>query len=170
MDIKIAVGNDPKNSHIYQLDDTDKRLLQLLQENFPLVECPWSELGSKMGLSEEQVIGRVENLCAANVIRKIGAIVDNSKIGYTSATLVALRVPESKVNAVASVINRYGNISHNYERDCEYNVWFTLVAKSGQELTCVIDEILQEAGLSQNDVLSLPTVQRFKINVNFRLV
>jgi DNA-binding Lrp family transcriptional regulator len=152
------------------LDDVDKCLLQLLQEDFPLVEYPWRELGVRLGVSEQQVFSRVENLCAAGVIRRIGPIVDLSKTGYSFTTLVALRVPEDKVDAVALIINDYsraGNVSHNYEREHEYNVWFTLAAGSEHELSCMLSEVLQRAGLSQSDVLNLPTVKRFKINVNF---
>jgi len=167
--MELALSEGLKKSPIYQLDDIDKRLVQLLQEDFPLVERPWNEIGSKVGLSEKQVIARIEDLCKVNVIRKIGSVIDSSKVGYTSATLVALRVPENQIDHVASVINQYSNSSHNYERDHEYNVWFTLVAKNPQELTHTIDEIVHKTGLNQVDVLNLPTAQRFKVNVNFRL-
>jgi siroheme decarboxylase len=152
-----------------QLDNTDKQILQLLQENFPLVEHPWKELSSKIGIPETQLVKRIEKMYTAGVIRKIGPVVDPTKIGYNSATLIALRVPENKVDEVATVINQYGNISHNYEREHEYNVWFTLVGKNPQELAQIVEEILLRTSLSQNDVLNLPTTQRFKINVNFQL-
>jgi DNA-binding Lrp family transcriptional regulator len=165
---KLALDEVIKGS--YQLDDTDKKLLQLLQDEFPLIESPWNEISRKTGIPEKQIITRIEKLYDIGVIRKIGPVVDHSKIGYPSATLVALRVPESQIDTVASVINQYDNISHNYEREHKYNVWFTLVAKNEQEMTHTINEILQKTGLSQNDVLNLPTVQRFKINVNFKLI
>jgi len=152
-----------------QLDKIDRQILQVLQEDFPLANNPWRELSNKLGISENQLVARIEKMCAAGVIRKIGPIVDPLKVGYTAATLVALRVPENKVEAVAAVINQYSNISHNYERDHEYNVWFTLVAQSQQELSHILTEILQKTGLSESEVLNLPTAHRFKINVNFQL-
>jgi DNA-binding Lrp family transcriptional regulator len=169
MTTELALSGDVKKQQTCQLDNTDKQLLQLLQEDFPIVEYPWKELSVKLGISEKQVITRIENLYATGAIRKIGPIVDSSKVGYTSATLVALRVPENQIDNAASVINQYSNISHNYEREHEYNVWFTLVAKNTQELIHTLNEILQKIGLSQNDALNLPTVKRFKINVNFNL-
>ncbi|MDR0797585.1 MAG: AsnC family transcriptional regulator [Nitrososphaerota archaeon] len=171
-----AVDGRVNKFHICMLDDTDKHLLQLLQEDFPLVESPWRELSEKLGVPEQHVLSRVKNLYATGVIRKLGPVFDLSKTDYNSTTLVALRVPDDKIDNVASIINVYsnnissavgGNVSHNYEREHEYNVWFTLAAKSKQELTDILNEILQKAGLSQNDVLNLPTVKRFKINVNF---
>jgi DNA-binding Lrp family transcriptional regulator len=166
---KLAIDETIKKQQIYQLDDTDKQLLQLLQEDFPIVKSPWRELSTKIGIPEKQIISRIEHLYAIGVIRRFGPIVNLSRIGYQSATLIALRVAENKIDTVASVINQYINISHNYERDHEYNVWFTLVAKNDQELTHTLNEILQKTGLNQNDVLNLPTVRRFKINVNFNL-
>ncbi|XHH10278.1 MAG: Lrp/AsnC family transcriptional regulator [Candidatus Bathyarchaeia archaeon] len=152
-----------------QLDTIDKQILQLLQEDFPLIENPWKELSSKTNIPENQLINRVKDLHETGILRKIGPIVDPFKVGYKSATLVALRVPENQIDAAAAVINQYSTISHNYEREHEYNVWFTLVTKNLQELTSTLNEILQKTGLNQDDVLNLPTSQRFKINVNFQL-
>lgn len=152
-----------------QLDDTDKKILQLLQNDFPVVKQPWKELSNKIGIPEDDLVNRIEHLSRTGVIQKIGPIVDSSKVGYTSATLVALKVAEDKVDMAAEVINQYGNISHNYEREHEYNVWFTLVAQSQEDLTRTLNEITKKIGLSPSDVLNLPTTQRFKINVNFQL-
>lgn len=151
------------------LDNTDKLIIQSLQEDFPLTENPWTELSRKTGIPENQLLERTQKLKIAGVIQKIGPIVDPVKVGYTSTTLIALRVPEEKIGAIAAVINQYSNISHNYEREHEYNVWFTLVAQNPQRLNETLEEILQKTGLSQSDVLNLPTAQRFKINVNFQL-
>jgi DNA-binding Lrp family transcriptional regulator len=164
---KVSLNEVDKSFPSCVLDDIDKQLLQLLQDDFPLVEYPWRELGSKVGVSEKEVISRVEHFFSTGVVRKLGPVVDLPKVGYTSTTLIALRVPENQVDNVASVINQYGNISHNYEREHEYNVWFTLVAKSKQELASTLSEILQKTGLSPCDVLDLSTVKRFKINLNF---
>lgn len=169
MNERVALSEDAKNILPMTLNDADKKILQLLQDDFPLVERPWSEISSKLGITEDELVTRLKRLSTAGVIRKIGPIVDASKVGLTAATLVAIRVPENKVDDIAQVINQYGNISHNYEREHEYNIWFTLVASTPQELQTTLNEIIQKAGLNQNDILSLPTAQRFKINVNFQL-
>jgi DNA-binding Lrp family transcriptional regulator len=80
-----------------------------------------------------------------------------------------MKVPKNKVNDVARVINEYDNVSHNYEREDEYNVWFTLAASSKSELAMILDEIKQKTGMKDLDVLDLPTIRRFKINVHFQL-
>jgi DNA-binding Lrp family transcriptional regulator len=158
-----------KTSASISLDEIDRIILQTLQDDFPIVQEPWLEIGRKVNISEEEVISRLRRLTETGAITKIGPIFDSSKIGLNAATLVAMRVPKNRVNDVARIINRYGNVSHNYEREDEFNVWFTLAASSSRELAIMIDELKQKTGVKEQDVLNLPTVRRFKVNVRFQL-
>lgn len=151
------------------LDETDRVMLQMLQDDFPIVQEPWLEISSRLNVSEAEVMSRLKRLIEAGVIAKIGPVFDASRIGLKAATLVAMKVPKNKVNDVARVINEYENVSHNYEREDEYNVWFTLAASSISELALILDEIKQKTGIQNLDVLDLPTVRRFKINVHFQM-
>jgi len=152
-----------------RLDEIDRKIVQILQDDFPIVEHPWKEVGDKLNITENQVIQRLKRLNELGVTRKIGSITDASKVGLTAATLVAMKVPKNKVDDVACTINEYGNISHNYEREHEYNVWFTITASSNEGLTSILEEIKQKTGIPPSNVLNLPTKQRFKINVRFQL-
>ena len=164
------LNKDGVNSSLpISLDQTDKKILQLIQDDFPIVQEPWLEISSRLNISEGDVIIRLKRLLEAGTILKIGPIFDSSKIGLKAATLVAMKVPKNKVNDVARVINEYDNVSHNYEREDEYNVWFTLAASSKSELAMILDEIKQKTGMKDLDVLDLPTIRRFKINVHFQL-
>ena len=151
------------------LDRVDGQILQIVQDDFPIVEKPWHEISCRLSISENEVIARVRRLLESGVIRRIGPIVDNSKIGLNATALVALKVQESQVDEVAAVINQYDNVSHNYEREDEYNVWFTLAAPNNSALSETLDEIKRKAGVEEQNVISLPTVQRFKIDVRFQL-
>ncbi len=151
------------------LDETDRIMLQILQDDFPIVQHPWLEIGRKLNISESEVIKRIKRLNEAGAIVKIGPVFESSKIGLKSATLVAMKVPKNKVEDIARIINAYDNVSHNYEREDEYNVWFTLSASSKNKLTATLNEVKQKTGVKDQDVLDLPTVQRFKINVHFEL-
>jgi len=115
------------------LDGIDKKLLQLVQDDFPIVERPWHKISNLLNISEDEILLRIKRLSETGVIRKIGAIIDSPKIGLTAATLIAMQVPKSKVEAAAKIINEYDNVSHNYERDHEYNIWFTIAASNMQE-------------------------------------
>jgi DNA-binding Lrp family transcriptional regulator len=158
-----------QNNAPAEIDETDRKILQLIQDDFPLVSEPWLEISNRLNLKEADVIKRLKRLIETGVVLRIGPIFDSSKMGLKAATLVAMKVPKSQVNAVASIVNQYENVSHNYEREDEYNVWFTLAAPSSKELAKNLGEIKQKTGVKENDVLELPTVNRFKINVNFQL-
>ncbi len=152
-----------------KLDETDKKLLQLLQDEFPIVEQPYKAAGEKLGLTETQVITRLKKLSQIGVTQRIGAVVDKSKAGLPAATLVALKIPSGRVDEVSEVINQYSGVSHNYMREHEYNVWFTLKAQSYAELEITLREILNKAAVAAKDALSLPTKCCFKVNVRFQI-
>jgi len=148
------------------LDDIDKKLLTLIQRDFPITSAPYNEIASALGISEDEVIKRLGNLRAENIIRRIGAIFDSKELGYHS-TLCAMRVPEERIDEVADIINSYPGVTHNYSRTGEYNVWFTLIAKSQRELERIIGEIKNNSRI--NDVIDLPAADVFKIHVHFKL-
>ena len=157
------------SENIKRLDEVDRKIVQILQDDFPMVEHPWKQVGDKLNISEDEVIQRLKRLNKLGITRKIGSIVDGSKIGLTAATLVAMKVPKDKVDHVACTINEYSSISHNYEREHEYNVWFTITASTSRDLSNILEEIKQKTGIHPGNVLNLPTKQRFKINVRFQL-
>lgn len=166
---KILEENTVSHESAPSIDDVDKQILQIIQDDFPVVQKPWHEISGRLNIRENELIARVERLIECGIIRKIGPIVENSKIGLNASTLVAVKVWKDQIDQVASIINRYDNVSHNYEREDEYNVWFTLVAASKSELTKILAEIKKEIDVEEQDIISLPTVQRFKINVRFQL-
>lgn len=152
------------------IDETDRKIMQILQDDFPMVERPWKEVGDKLNLNEDEVLNRLKRLNELDITRKIGSAIDSSKVGLTAATLVAMKVPKHKIDEVACTINGYSNISHNYEREHEYNVWFTITATSNNELNTILEEITEKTEIGSAAVLNLPTKQRFKINVRFQLM
>ena len=148
------------------LDDIDKRLLALIQRDFPIVSEPYNEIAAELGISADEVIKRLANFKAEKIIRRIGAIFDSKKLGYHS-TLCAMKVPEGRIDEVADIVNSYPGVTHNYLRPDEYNMWFTLIAKSQEELKRIISEIKEKSKIS--DLIDLPAVGVFKIHVHFSL-
>jgi DNA-binding Lrp family transcriptional regulator len=151
------------------LDALDKKIIQILQDQFPLVERPYKHIGDQLNLPEDHILSRLKQLQAAGVTQKIGAVLDTSKIGQTAATLVAFKVPQHRIDEVSEVINQYEGVSHNYEREHEYNVWFTLKAPNDTKLDETLTEITQQTNTAPTDILNLPTKQCFKIRVRFQL-
>ncbi|GFP25163.1 hypothetical protein HKBW3S43_00551 [Candidatus Hakubella thermalkaliphila] len=140
------------------------KILNLIQNSFPIQERPFAVLADKTGLSEGEAIHRIKELKKRGIIRRIGAIFDSRSLGYSS-TLVAMRVPSPRVEEVARLVSRYPNVTHNYERDGEYNLWFTLIAESEERIRQIRGEILGASGIQ--DILNLPAKNIFKIQVNF---
>lgn len=151
-----------------KLDEIDKKLLQLTQDEFPITKRPWVTLGDKLEITEEEVILRLKKLHRKGIIRKIGPILDARKLDLSASTLIAMKVPEEKMEHVVDIINEYKSVSHNYLREHAYNLWFTITTSSKEELRRTIEEIKRRTRIPENDVLDLPTSRRFKINVRFQ--
>jgi DNA-binding Lrp family transcriptional regulator len=148
------------------MDETDRKILNILQTRFPLVPEPFDAVGEELGLSGGEIIERVRRLKDEGVIRRIGAVFDSRKLGYAS-TLCAAKVPEEKMQAFVETVNGYPGVTHNYRRGHEYNVWFTFIAPDAEALEGALAEIRRKTGVE--DVISMPAVRTFKINATFEL-
>jgi len=148
------------------MDDIDKKILNLLQKEFPLTEQPFLVVADKCGISEDEVISRVQKLKKEGVIRRIGAVFDGNKLGRVS-TLCAARVPEEKLDEFVKVVNANPCVTHNYRRNHEYNVWFTCSAETDNG----IDEFLSllKTQTDVDEILDMRAVRTFKINASFSL-
>lgn len=149
------------------LDRLDRELLALLQDDFPLERDPWSALGGRLGLSGAEVLERCRRLADDGVIRMIEPVVEARQIGLAASTLVAMRVPPDAIEEVAAIVNAYDEVSHNYRREHDFTLWFTLAAPDRSRLEAVVAEIARRSGIGPPDLIELPTVRRFKIDVRF---
>jgi glutamate-1-semialdehyde 2,1-aminomutase len=130
------------------LDAVDRRLLDLLQRDFPLDARPFALIGERLGLPEQEVLARVRRLKGPDkggLIRQISAIFDTTALGYNS-TLVAMQVPQNDIDRVAAAINRHPGVSHNYQRDHAWNLWFTLAVPPGEDIESAVEALVNEAG------------------------
>jgi DNA-binding Lrp family transcriptional regulator len=148
------------------LDEVDRTILNEIQSHFPIDSRPYQVLAEKLGCSEAEVIRRVRRLKQCEVIRRIGANFNSRKLGYAS-TLCAVKVPAERTDAFVAVVNSYRGVTHNYRRDHEYNIWFTLIAPTEEDLRRTIKEIAAETEVGE--ILSLPAERIFKIRVDFEM-
>ncbi|MDR1359927.1 MAG: AsnC family transcriptional regulator [Deltaproteobacteria bacterium] len=144
-------------------DDLDRRILSLIQSGFPLEKRPYAEIGRRIGLGEEEALRRVRSLKRRRIIRRIGANFDSASLGWSS-TLCAARVPEDRLEEFTAEVNAHPEVTHNYLRRHEYNVWFTLIAPSQEALRALPEKISSRTGIP---VLSLPAARLYKIKVDF---
>jgi DNA-binding Lrp family transcriptional regulator len=148
------------------MDETDRKILNILQTRFPIVPEPFRTVGAELGIPGDEVLERVKRLKENGVIRRIGAVFDSRKLGYAS-TLCAARVPEKQVRSFVEVVNAYPGVTHNYRRSHEYNIWFTFIAPDPDAIERALAEIRQRTGIT--DVISMPAVKTYKINATFEL-
>jgi DNA-binding Lrp family transcriptional regulator len=146
------------------LDDTDKAILNRIQSDFPITSRPYRTVAEELGLTEAEVLERVARLKKEGIIRRIGGNFVPGKLGFVS-TLCAARVPVDKIDRFAEVVNRYPGVTHNYQRDNHYNVWFTFISPSMDEIEANLGKIAAETGV--NDILNLPATRVFKIKAQF---
>jgi DNA-binding Lrp family transcriptional regulator len=150
------------------LDELDKRLLNLMQAHFPLEPRPYRRVAELAGIDEEQVIERVARLVRERIIRQVTPIFDTRALGYSSM-LVAAKVDPEQPHRAAQVINSHPGVSHNYLRNHEFNLWFTIATEpdSALGLEGTLEVLKEEAGAES--VRQLPTLVLFKINMSLEM-
>ena len=149
-----------------ELSKFDKSLLNLLQGNIPVCSRPFAAMAATLGVEENFVLERVRELKAAGYLRRIGTFFNSANLGYRG-TLVALEVAPSEICAVAETINRYDEVTHNYEREGKFNLWFTLLTLNSEREHNILQEIKSLRGVEE--MINLKSNRKFKINVQFKL-
>jgi siroheme decarboxylase len=150
-----------------QIDIIDKKILNEIQWVFPLAERPFLELSKHYDLSEEEIIHRIIRLKQIGLIRQINAIFDTRRLGYKSA-LIAFAVYPDKLDYVAGEVNKHPGVSHNYERNHEFNMWFTLAVPPNADMKIDLDKMASLDGVIKYRLL--PTVKLYKIGVRLDMV
>lgn len=146
------------------LDDIDRSLLNIIQTDFPIDARPYDVLGKRLDITADEALRRVRALKDSGIIRKIGPSFNTGRLGHASI-LVAAKVPVDQLEKVAAMISSFSEVTHNYGRDFEYNLWFTLVCRDKEQIGAVIDSIKSRTGIS--DMHLLPAERMFKIKVDF---
>ena len=149
------------------MDLVDRKILNIIQTRFPLVEMPFAEIGDEVELPEEEVIERIGELKGKNVVRQISAIFDTRRLGYKT-TLVAMRLPADELDAAAQIINVHPGVSHNYARNGHFNLWFTVAVPPYEDLAETVEDMAKRTGAESYRLM--PTIKFFKIGVNFDMV
>ncbi len=157
-----------KDGAAVPLDDHDRKLMNLLQSSFPLTPEPFAAVATEAGLELDDVLERTRRLLDERIIRELTPIFDTRALGYESM-LVAAKVDPENPHRAAKIINSHPGVSHNYLRDHEFNLWFTIAtppdSKLGLDGTV---SVLQELTGAES-IRQLPTLTLFKINMNLEM-
>lgn len=148
------------------LTQFDKELLNLLQTKLPIETRPFAVVAKALNVDEATVIERLAWLKNNGYIRRFGAFFDSGCLGFTS-TLAAAKVRPEHMAEVAQAVNAYSGVTHNYERDGEYNLWFTLLTPDQKKQERILAAIGNLPGVQS--LISLPAIEKYKVSVEFSL-
>jgi len=157
-----------KDGAAIPLDETDKRLMNLLQSSFPLAAEPFALLAGEAALEPDEVMARTQRLLDGRIIREITPIFDTRALGYSSM-LVAAKVDAANPHRAARIINSHAGVSHNYLRTHQFNLWFTIATPPDSELGLAGTLELLQRLTEAESIRQLPTLTLFKINMNLEM-
>ena len=152
-----------------RLDIVDRNLLEKAQD-VPLTLRPWTSIANELGITEEEVLERLSKLFQKGIIRKVAPALSPERIGLRASTLIAMKVPESRIRKVAKLVSKCPEVSHCHQREHEYNFWFTVTAHDEVALEKTLQNIRRESDIPETDILDLRPTKIFKIDVRFQLV
>lgn len=146
------------------LDAASRRLLGLLQSEFPMSREPYADLGAKLGTGGDEVISLIREMKTAGIVRQISPVLDARKLGYQS-TLVALMINKDHITGAEQFIAGHPGVSHGYQREHEFNIWVTLAIPPGADLRAELKVISSRTGAEA--IFALAAVRVFKLRTNF---
>jgi len=145
-------------------DALERALLDGFQRDFPLVSRPYAEIARRLGTDEATVLDALDRLSETGAVSRVGPVLAPHRAGCS--TLVAMAVPEARLEEVAALVSGYDEVNHNYEREHRLNLWFVLAARDRARIDAVLDEIAARTGL---EVLDLPLLEAFRLDLGFPL-
>ena len=146
-----------------ELSATDKKILDIIQTDFPIDPSPYATVGRMVGLTQAETLARVRSLKQKGVRRRIGGNFNSRQLGWHS-TLCAAAVPEEKLQDFITEVNQHPGVTHNYLRRHRNNVWFTYIGPSKEKVQESLQQITAVTGI---EILNLPARNMFKIKVDF---
>jgi DNA-binding Lrp family transcriptional regulator len=151
-----------------KLDELDRRLLNLMQGRFRIAERPYQHVAAEAGITEAEAMARVQRLLDQRIIRQVTPIFDTRALGYSSMLVAAKVDPENPWRS-AQVINEHPGVSHNYLRNHDFNIWFTIATEPGSKLG--LEGTLEVLGrlAGAESIRQLPTLKLFKIRMDLEM-
>lgn len=127
------------------MDETDRRIINSLQGDLPVCERPFLDAAGRIGISEDELLSRIQNLQATGVLSRVGPLFQIERIGG-AFTLAALSAPQDRYDDIAAQVNALPQVAHNYQRGHELNMWFVVATETPEEISAVIATIERETG------------------------
>jgi DNA-binding Lrp family transcriptional regulator len=146
---------------IKSYDDIDAKLINHLQNGFPICDTPYLQVANELGLTEKDVLERVKKLLANGTLSRFGALYHAEKMGG-ALTLAAIKVPEQLFEKVTEIVNSFPEVAHNYQRNHELNMWFVVATETAEQLALTLEKIEQQTGLP---ILNMPKINEYFVGL-----
>jgi DNA-binding Lrp family transcriptional regulator len=150
------------------MDEQDCKILEELQNNFPLCERPYEIIAQRLKIPNDKLWDRIQRLKNEGIVRRIGASLDSRKLGFCS-TLAAVSCKPDAVDEAAKIIGQFPEVTHSYIRNDKFNIWFTLIATNDERIEYILEQICISLSLKRSQVLNLPMKRLFKLNARFKV-
>ncbi len=147
------------------MDARDIAIINYLQGGFPVTDRPYAEAAITLGITERELIERLENLLEKGVLSRFGPMYHAERLGG-GLTLAALHVPDEGFDRVAEQVNGFPEVAHNYQREHHLNMWFVLATETPARIDEVLAEIERKTGCR---VYNVPKIEEFFVGLRFEL-
>lgn len=147
------------------MDTTDRNIINNLQGGFPLSERPYAEAAARLGLTEDELIRRLDDLLEKGVLSRFAPMYHAERLGG-ALTLAATKIPPQDFERVAEIVNGFPEVAHNYAREHEFNMWFVLATETPRRINEVIGEIEKATGYQ---VYNMPKLEEFFVGLRFEV-
>jgi DNA-binding Lrp family transcriptional regulator len=151
----------PEKPPLPQMDDTDRRIVNALQEGFPIVDAPYRQVAGELGIAEDDLLARLERLLQERILTRFGPLFQIERAGGRFV-LAAMAVPEADFERVAAAVNALPQVAHNYRREHALNMWFVLATEQPDEVAAAIVRIENATGLP---VFAFPKEREFFVGM-----
>ena len=145
------------------MDAMDRAIVNHLQGGFPVCERPYAEAATKLGLTEDELMQRLDALLENGTLTRFGPMYHAERLGG-ALTLAAMKVPVEDFERVTEIVNRFPEVAHNYAREHAFNMWFVLATEAPERIEEVIGEIEKAAGYR---VYNMPKLEEFYVGLRF---
>ncbi len=147
------------------MDAVDKAIINSLQQGFPLCASPYQKMAQQLGLTENDLLSRLEKLLDNGVLSRFGPMFNAEKMGG-GLTLAAMQVPEDRFDEVADLVNAFPEVAHNYQRQHRLNMWFVLATETPEQVPAVLQAISQKTGLY---VYNMPKIKEYYVGLQLKV-
>ncbi len=146
------------------MDETDRLIINSLQGNFPISDQPYLKVAQQLGISEDELLLRLQTMLDNRTLTRFGPMYDIQKLGG-SFSLCAIRVQPERFEEVTEIVNAFPEVAHNYERDHEFNMWYVLATESPEQIIQTNQAIEGRTALK---VYNMPKIQEFFVGLHFQ--